>query len=143
MFTLIMLVLLALLISAGVYLTIRYNIELKKAQGVIAPAKTPVSKKPAHRKAKATITNWRSVKINPGRNCCKAADDMQDKVYLASQAPIFPLPECTIKECSCRYSHLDDRRGGDDRREATEYSNRIYSTSEQDRRYTRDRRVLR
>jgi len=41
---------------------------------------------------------------------CAAVRRHGGKRYLAKRAPILPLPNCSAEECSCRYSHYDDRR---------------------------------
>ena len=49
-------------------------------------------------------------------NACLAAKQMTGRRFLASAAPKLPLPECTVAECHCSFTHHDDRRSGYDRR---------------------------
>lgn len=86
------------------------------------------------------ITKWRSVKINPGLLCCKTASDLVGDIYFAADAPAFPLANCTEKVCRCKYIHLEDRRDGSDRREATEYSVDLFAVHGQEKRGGTDRR---
>jgi len=41
---------------------------------------------------------------------CGAVRQHEGKRFLARTAPPLPLAECLADECSCRYSHYDDRR---------------------------------
>ena len=94
------------------------------------------------RKSNADTTKWRSVKIKPGLICCKGAESMKAKVYFAADAPTLPIASCTEKQCQCKYAHLDDRRDGHDRREATEYSATLFNLHEKERRDGTDRRII-
>ncbi len=128
-----------LLIAAGIFLYIRYNIEIDKAQNRIPEKQARKSPKP-DLKQTLSDTQWRAVKVKPGLICCRIAEAMRGKVYLASEAPAFPLKQCTQKQCSCKYTHLEDRRDGDDRREATEYLDELFDMHQKDRRKSHGRR---
>lgn len=68
------------------------------------------------RSDKAEATRWRSIEVLPGLICCDGVSKIANRVYLATEAPSFPLGDCTEKACQCRYKYLDDRRAGEDRR---------------------------
>ena len=73
------------------------------------------------------VTRWRSVKIKSGQICCKSADRLSETIFFVTDAPTLPLAGCTEKKCKCKYTHLEDRRDGNDRREATEYTTGLFS----------------
>lgn len=70
----------------------------------------PVAHKPNAKSA------YHAVSIAYSENACLAAKQMTGRRFLASAAPKLPLPECTVAECNCSFSHHDDRRSGYDRR---------------------------
>jgi len=139
MFTFIFYLLVIILIAAGVFLYIRYNIEINKAQHRTPETQLRKARRPVLQEA-SSDTRWRAVKLKPGLMCCRTAEKMRGQVFLASEAPKFPLKECAQKECSCKYTHLEDRRDGDDRRQTTEYLDEMYDMHQKDRRRTRGRR---
>lgn len=59
--------------------------------------------------------DWHSVTILSSFGACDAAKLLQDRVFLATDAPSLPLPECDHSSCRCRYEYLDDRRQEDRR----------------------------
>ena len=61
-------------------------------------------------------TEFHSVSISLSKNACAAAEELSGRRFLASTAPILPLPECDADECTCRFEHHEDRRSGKDRR---------------------------
>ena len=65
---------------------------------------------------KGSTTEYHSVSIRLSKNACAAAEDLSGRRYLATTAPILPLPECDADECTCRFEHHEDRRTGKDRR---------------------------
>ncbi|MCP4187846.1 MAG: hypothetical protein GY763_09635 [Gammaproteobacteria bacterium] len=140
MFSLILFLFVTLLAAAGVFLFVRYNIELSKAQNRAQQSERQTTRKPIIKRA-SSITQWRSVKLEPGLMCCNHAAVMRNKIFLAAEAPQFPLARCDKKDCNCKYVHLEDRRDGDDRRQTTEYNNQIFDLHQQNRRKTRGRRV--
>lgn len=83
---------------------------------------------------------WKAVKIKPGLICCREAELMVEQIYLVADAPVLPLTQCKANDCRCKYIYLDDRRDGDDRREATEYLKDLYDQNDLDRRQRRGRR---
>ena len=68
------------------------------------------------KRSKPTDTDWRSVRVRPGKISCKRVAAITDQVFLSKDAPSLPLENCTTKGCRCHYTFLDDRRGGEDRR---------------------------
>jgi hypothetical protein len=82
-----------------------------------------------------------AVSIEPdSRGCCKAVRQLSNKRFLASEAPMLPLDECSQPgNCQCAYKKWPDRREEDDRR--TGYSglaSQFYVATE--RRDGKDRR---
>jgi hypothetical protein len=55
---------------------------------------------------------FHAVSIEPGRNCCHSARELQGKRFLSREAPTLPLKNCTNGGCTCRYEHHEDRRVG-------------------------------
>lgn len=45
-------------------------------------------------------------------NCCEAAKRLMGQRFLAHEAPLLRLPDCSIQNCACRYVRFDDRRQG-------------------------------
>lgn len=60
--------------------------------------------------------DFHAVSIRPGAFACKTARDLEGRRFLSGTAPRIPLPECDATDCTCRFSHHADRRGGEDRR---------------------------
>ena len=65
---------------------------------------------------KTTNTQFHAVSIKYEGPACDAAQNMSGRRFLATAAPKLPLPECDILECTCRFSHHEDRRSQKDRR---------------------------
>jgi hypothetical protein len=61
-------------------------------------------------------TEFHSVSISLSKNACAAAEDLSGHRFLATKAPMLPLPGCDADECTCRFQHHKDRRSGKDRR---------------------------
>lgn len=61
---------------------------------------------------------YAAVCIEVGSDCCEAASDLADRVFLVGEVPLFPLRACTEQaHCRCRYGKRNDRREDDgDRR---------------------------
>jgi hypothetical protein len=78
---------------------------------------------------------FHAVTVKFRKNACEAVRQLEAKRFLAKEAPRLPLPNCTAKNCGCRYVHYDDRRG-EDRREGIRVtpSNGVQRRSQQDRR---------
>jgi hypothetical protein len=65
---------------------------------------------------KGGTTEFHSVSIRLSKNACAAAEDLSDQRFLATKAPMLPLPGCDADECTCRFEHHEDRRSRKDRR---------------------------
>ena len=128
------------LLAVGIFLAMRLKSSrpgrAKKTSAFKIKARKPVVNSPEE-----TNSKWRAVKIKPGLICCENATNEMDKIYLAVSAPIFPLEQCTVKDCRCKYVHMNDRRDGDDRRETTEYLEDLFQFHEKERRRVPDRRL--
>lgn len=73
------------------------------------------AKKPGNRRlptARATRQIFHGVAIEPGpAERCQAVLDLVNVRYLADEAPMLPLNECSNPGgCNCTYQHFDDRR---------------------------------
>jgi hypothetical protein len=53
-----------------------------------------------------------AVSIVPGYRCCHEARELAGTRFLSREAPALPLKNCGSDNCSCRYEHHEDRRGG-------------------------------
>ncbi|MCX4186987.1 hypothetical protein [Methylophaga sp. OBS4] len=62
------------------------------------------------------IQSFHCITIYPCPGACENVKQLCGKKFLASEAPILPVPGCTAKQCRCAYQHYDDRRSGKDRR---------------------------
>lgn len=131
----VMILLILTLLVATVFIARRLGIAYN-------PHPTHVLAAPAVKTSNSETTQWRSVKIKSGLMCCKSVDSLNGAVFFAADAPTLPLAACTEKQCKCKYTHLEDRREGDDRREATEYSADLFSLTGKERRSGEDRRTL-
>jgi hypothetical protein len=61
------------------------------------------------------VSPYRGVAIKPGKNGCASARTLEERRFLALEAPRLPLPNCDATVCQCRYSHFEDRREHDRR----------------------------
>ena len=103
-----------------------------------APGKRPAAKKPV--KASAT-REFHAVSIKFASSACSAAKSLEGKRFLSSASPRFPLPDCDVLDCKCRFVHHEDRRDGEDRRNPyTPSFGGETGTHEQDRRVQPERR---
>lgn len=95
--------------------------------------KTPISRQ---------LSPYKSVSIVCDSSACEAAKALRRERFLTSEAPLFPLPDCGSSNCSCRYSHHDDRRNqSDDRRTPMALSSELFErTGRSDRRSEGGRR---
>ena len=101
--------LLALVVLLAALLLVRRtqkSIKQKPAKKSAARATTPPGQS----------TKFHAVSIRLDNNACTAAKEMQGERFLASDAPMFPLPDCDSPKCQCRFVHYKDRRARDDRR---------------------------
>ena len=64
----------------------------------------------------AKVNPYQAVSIQTSLCACLAAQSQRNKRFLCSEAPVFPLPECTqASDCECKYKRWEDRRQEDRR----------------------------
>ncbi len=141
MFTIIATIFVGLLIAVGIFFVIDFKHKHKIKQIEKTAATQPEIRRHKVSLADPSDTKWRAVKIKAGLICCEGAQKVTNQIYLAVDAPVFPLNDCTIKACQCKYLHLSDRRDGDDRRETTEYLEDLLKFHEKERRTIMERRL--
>ena len=73
---------------------------------------------------------WHCVSVRPSRPACAAVLRFRNFRFLPAEAPIFPLSECDVSRCDCRYEHHADRRRGQRRRDDAEVSRGLYTGPE-------------
>lgn len=59
---------------------------------------------------------YHAVSIDTGTKACAESRKLEGRRFLASAAPMLPLPSCKSPVCKCHYLHYNDRRRGQDRR---------------------------
>lgn len=59
---------------------------------------------------------YHAVSIETGVKACAESRKLEGRRFLASAAPMLPLPTCKSPVCKCHYVHYNDRRGRQDRR---------------------------
>ena len=69
---------------------------------------------------------YRAVQVRSGLDSCGAVDAVKSQRFLASAAPMLPLPDCDRVSCGCRYDKFSDRRSGEDRRLIAQHRNDLY-----------------
>lgn len=80
----------------------------------------------------ATITNrlkneYHAIKLAPCDNCCEAALQVSQKIFLTKDIPMPPLESCDRNsDCQCRLTHYDDRRQNEERRSINAVLQSIY-----------------
>jgi len=107
-------------------------------------ANSPDSKKAGKAHAipeRSSDTRWRAVEIQPGLMCCESASNIANEIFLASEAPAFPLDNCSQKVCRCKYKFHEDRRSGEDRRDESITLSSVTQGYEEDRRHLIGRRA--
>lgn len=62
------------------------------------------------------VNPYHAVGIVSKSGSCAGVTQLKGHRFLARAAPRFPLPDCDMQCCSCRYAHFDDRRGDEERR---------------------------
>jgi hypothetical protein len=64
------------------------------------------------------VNAWSAVRLVTHGDACARATALQDKRFLAREAPALPLKGCTLASaCNCMYKHYVDRRTGPRRNE--------------------------
>ena len=56
-------------------------------------------------------SQYKSISIVCDSGACEASKASRGKRFLTSEAPLFPLPDCTSTACSCKYVHYVGRKG--------------------------------
>jgi hypothetical protein len=80
---------------------------------------------------------FHAVTVRYRKDACEAVRALEAKRFLAKEAPRLPLPNCTAKNCGCRFVHYDDRRGEQRREEIRKaQSSSVQRRAQQDRRQT-------
>ena len=60
---------------------------------------------------------FHAVTVRYRKGACEAVRALEAKRFLAKAAPRLPLPNCTAKNCGCRFVHYDDQRDAERREE--------------------------
>jgi len=81
---------------------------------------------------------WHAVSIIPSARACRLARSLTNVRFLSQQAPTLPLADCTVRPCSCRYRHFQDRRTS--ARRDSEWVGTRMGWAGQERRVSRGRR---
>jgi len=56
---------------------------------------------------------YHAVTIRAVADCCSAVRQFKDRVFLAAEAPLLPLRDCSSPDrCQCCYAKRNDRRDG-------------------------------
>ena len=86
---------------------------------VVFPTRSEREMGNRERRARFGAANpFHAVTIVPAADCCGEVERIGSQSFLSDEAPALPLPGCTAAECTCRYVHSADRRGGSrDRRQ--------------------------
>jgi hypothetical protein len=63
-------------------------------------------------------SQYKSISIVCDSGACEASKASRGNRFLTSEAPFFPLPDCTSTACSCKYVHYEDRRDEEGERRA-------------------------
>jgi hypothetical protein len=82
------------------------------ARGMFLRDEPTAAAGPAKPVAKKMTQTFHAVSIQAGRNCCRAARELQGHRFLSREAPSLPLKDCSSDNCMCHYQHHDDRRRG-------------------------------
>jgi hypothetical protein len=83
---------------------------------------------------------YQALSLLHGSPCCESALAIEGYRFLAPDAPLLPLTNCTMSaNCRCRYVQHDERRGGT--RRLTEFGLSPTVFSGEERRQRKGRRV--
>lgn len=70
-----------------------------------------VHKMNSHGQRRSPSANpYHAVSVSAMDGGCEAVKRLPQRRYLVDEAPILPLPDCTLERCTCRYIHHHDRR---------------------------------
>jgi hypothetical protein len=65
----------------------------------------------------ATATRYAAAMILAPARCCLAVQAVANQQFLATEAPLLPLRDCTMPgQCQCRYQKAPDRRADESSR---------------------------
>ena len=81
------------------------------------------------------------VRVCAGRDACKHAAKMENRVFASRDAPYLPLADCEQRDCHCYYLFTEDRRSGSDRRAGLEQLDDWLADEPDDRRRSPGRRA--
>lgn len=81
------------------------------------------------------------VRICAGRDACKHAVKMENRVFASRDAPYLPLADCAQRDCPCYYLFTEDRRSGADRRAGLDRLDDRRADESDDRRRSPGRRA--
>ena len=97
-----------MLLLALLLVALWYLVRLRRYQKADAASEpeTPLS----------STSRYHAVSIKVSGSACRAAKELTGQRFLSTEAPLLPLPGCTMAECNCRFVHHKDRRSGKDRR---------------------------
>jgi hypothetical protein len=84
--------------------------------------------------------DFRGISIQICPQACAAAKELRDKRVLTSQAPMLPLADCNVSDCTCKYVHHNDRRSQEDRRFTSVTMQNIFADKENREKSQSDRR---
>jgi hypothetical protein len=85
------------------------------------------------------VARWGAVRLVTHGPACARAKALEDKRFLARDAPALPLKGCTsASACNCMYKHYVDRRSGP--RRDQEVTGRRVAKAPVERRSARGRR---
>lgn len=84
---------------------------MRKSQGLLATLLSRLGRK-QHEVAKpAPVSKFQAIAIYRGLECCAMAKKFAEHRFLLRDAPVLPLPQCSMPErCECRYLRFKDRR---------------------------------
>lgn len=88
----------------SIWLWLHYSAKSAQKHDTISPTKIKPPK------------NYHAISIDLCSQPCRCVCDIRGQRFLANEAPEMPIYGCTNPQCTCAYSHHDDRRNGDDRR---------------------------
>jgi len=105
---------------------------------LLRSSKTSTRSKPDDSRPGARSSRYHGVSCHPPRQSCDAAVRIAGARYLVAEAPQLPLPDCTARQCRCKYEHYEDRRREDaDRRIPYGLKNDLFGAMNQQERRTR------
>lgn len=83
---------------------------ISRARGVFFMAGSEPKAAALPKPAMKPLQKFHAVSVEPGRNCCHSARVLKGQRFLSREAPSLPLKNCMNDECTCYYTHHEDRR---------------------------------